>query len=124
MKRSDITETVLLDALHRYWGYPALRGTQPETIRSVLSGADTLALMPTGGGKSLTYQLPGLVTDGLCIVVSPPTRTTSSSPTFSRQSAVIFSKCPSQPSPNTFIGFGTSPERCRSLIAKTFMFRL
>ena len=71
MKRSDITETVLLDALHRYWGYPALRGTQPETIRSVLSGADTLALMPTGGGKSLTYQLPGLVTDGLCIVVTP-----------------------------------------------------
>ena len=71
MKRSDITESVLLDALHRYWGYPALRGSQPETIRSVVSGADTLALMPTGGGKSLTYQLPGLLADGVCLVVTP-----------------------------------------------------
>ncbi len=58
-------------ALGRYWGYDSLRGSQSATIRSVIDGRDTLALMPTGGGKSLTYQLPGLLLDGLCIVVSP-----------------------------------------------------
>lgn len=57
--------------LKSYWGYDSLRGTQPETINSVLAGRDTLSLMPTGGGKSLTYQLPGLLKDGLCIVITP-----------------------------------------------------
>lgn len=57
--------------LKKYWGYDSLRGKQPETIRSVLAGCDTLSLMPTGGGKSLTYQLPGLYKDGVCIVVTP-----------------------------------------------------
>lgn len=71
MNRSAITDAHLADALKRYWGYDALRGTQPRTIRCVLDGRDTLALMPTGGGKSLTYQLPGLLIDGLCVVVTP-----------------------------------------------------
>ena len=57
--------------LKQYWGYEEFRPMQYEVISSVLSGCDTLALMPTGGGKSITYQLPTLATDGLCIVVTP-----------------------------------------------------
>lgn len=57
--------------LKQYWGYDQFRETQYEIINSVLSGVDTLALMPTGGGKSITYQLPTLAMDGICIVVTP-----------------------------------------------------
>ncbi len=57
--------------LQRYWGYTEFRSRQHEIINSVLSGVDTLALMPTGGGKSITYQIPALMRDGVCIVVSP-----------------------------------------------------
>ena len=64
-------EKELLGTLKKYWGYDSFRGTQAETIRCVMSGKDTLALMPTGAGKSLTYQLPGLVCEGICIVVTP-----------------------------------------------------
>lgn len=71
MNRSDVTSEMLLAALRKYWGYDSLRGTQPQTIDAVLHGVDTLALMPTGGGKSLTYQLPGVLIDGVCIVVTP-----------------------------------------------------
>lgn len=71
MEKHYISEERILETLRRYWGYDSLRGTQPQTIRSVLEGRDTLALMPTGGGKSLTYQLPGLLMEGLCIVVTP-----------------------------------------------------
>ena len=59
------------EVLRKHWGYEAFRSVQEEVILSVLSGRDTLALMPTGGGKSLTYQVPGLVKEGLCIVVTP-----------------------------------------------------
>lgn len=57
--------------LKHYWGYDAFRPMQERIIRSVLDGRDTLALMPTGGGKSITYQIPTLVGPGLCIVVTP-----------------------------------------------------
>ena len=55
----------------QWWGYSEFRPTQREIIESVLSGRDTLALMPTGGGKSLTYQVPALASDGLTIVITP-----------------------------------------------------
>lgn len=64
-------EQKLLDALKKYWHYDSFRPMQREAIESVLSGRDTLVLMPTGGGKSIIYQLPTLVSDGLCIVVTP-----------------------------------------------------
>ena len=64
-------EHKLLDTLQEYWHYDSFRPMQREAIESVLSGRDTLVLMPTGGGKSIIYQLPTLVSEGLCIVVTP-----------------------------------------------------
>ncbi|MBO4550971.1 MAG: RecQ family ATP-dependent DNA helicase [Bacteroidaceae bacterium] len=60
-----------LDILHKYWGYDDFRGIQREVIESIGSGRDTLALMPTGGGKSITFQVPALAMDGVCIVFTP-----------------------------------------------------
>ena len=60
-----------LDILHKYWGYPDFRGIQREIIESIGAGKDTLGLMPTGGGKSLTFQVPALVQEGVCIVITP-----------------------------------------------------
>ena len=64
-------EQSIHEILKRYWGYESFRPMQEEVIQSVLDGKDTLALMPTGGGKSITYQVPGLYLDGICIVVTP-----------------------------------------------------
>ncbi len=60
-----------LETLKRYWGYDAFRPLQEDIIASIVSGADTLGLMPTGGGKSLTFQVPTLMSDGLTLVVTP-----------------------------------------------------
>ncbi|MEM9835019.1 MAG: ATP-dependent DNA helicase RecQ [Bacteroidota bacterium] len=60
-----------LDILRQYWGYPAFRPLQAEIIGHVLQGNDTLALLPTGGGKSICYQVPALALPGVTIVVSP-----------------------------------------------------
>ena len=61
----------MFEVLMRYWGFTVFRPVQERIIRSAMAGRDTLALMPTGGGKSLTYQVPGLAQPGLCIVVTP-----------------------------------------------------
>ncbi len=60
-----------LDMLRTVWGYPAFRGLQAEVIDHVLGGEDALVVMPTGGGKSLCYQVPALCLDGLAVVISP-----------------------------------------------------
>jgi ATP-dependent DNA helicase RecQ len=57
--------------LTQYWGYTGFRSLQEEIIRSVMQDKDTLALMPTGGGKSITFQVPAMARDGLCLVVTP-----------------------------------------------------
>lgn len=60
-----------LSILKKYWGYDDFRPLQGDIIRSIASGRDTLGLMPTGGGKSLTFQVPTMAMEGVCIVVTP-----------------------------------------------------
>jgi ATP-dependent DNA helicase RecQ len=60
-----------LEILKEYWGYDAFRGIQKDIIESIGSGKDTLGLMPTGGGKSITFQIPALAQEGICLVISP-----------------------------------------------------
>ncbi len=60
-----------IDLLKNYWGYDAFRPLQQEIINSVLDGKDTLALLPTGAGKSICFQVPALSKEGLCLVISP-----------------------------------------------------
>ncbi|MEI7905521.1 MAG: ATP-dependent DNA helicase RecQ, partial [Candidatus Firestonebacteria bacterium] len=61
----------ILETLKKYWGYTSFREFQEEAINSILEENDTLTILPTGGGKSLCFQLPALLTDGLAVVVSP-----------------------------------------------------
>lgn len=59
------------DILEQYWGYKQFRPLQADIINSVLQGNDTLALLPTGGGKSICFQVPGMILSGICLVISP-----------------------------------------------------
>src|SRR5688500_7213623 len=70
----DVSQTALADAheaLHRTFGFTTFRGVQQTVVDRVLSGRWTLAVMPTGAGKSLCYQLPAVMLPGTCVVVSP-----------------------------------------------------
>ncbi|MGA9975038.1 MAG: RecQ family ATP-dependent DNA helicase, partial [Candidatus Sulfotelmatobacter sp.] len=64
-------ETDLLTLLRRYWGYSTFRPLQERIVRSLLAGHDACVVMPTGGGKSLCYQLPAVVSGGTAVVISP-----------------------------------------------------
>ncbi len=66
-----MTEVDLLAPLHQYWGYSCFRPMQERIVRSLVSGHDTCVIMPTGGGKSLCYQLPALALGKTTVVVSP-----------------------------------------------------
>ena len=63
--------TLHLSILRKYWGYDDFRGIQRDIIESIGNGHDTLGLMPTGGGKSITFQVPALCSEGTCIVITP-----------------------------------------------------
>ena len=71
MATDNYSGEVLHDKLKEYFGFSAFKGNQEAVIRNVLAGKDTFVLMPTGGGKSLCYQLPALLMDGVAIIISP-----------------------------------------------------
>src|SRR5687768_18489434 len=74
-KRIDMPMTTtaarLSEVLERYWGYASFRPLQREAMAAILDGRDSVVVLPTGGGKSLCFQAPALVRDGLAVIVSP-----------------------------------------------------
>ena len=71
VERMSVDAGVLAAALKRHFGFDAFRPLQEAIVTDVLAGRDVFALLPTGGGKSLCYQLPAVLTDGLTVVISP-----------------------------------------------------
>lgn len=71
MISSQAFQDLKYQTLKHFWGYDAFRDSQEEIINAVIEGKDSLALLPTGGGKSLCYQLPALILEGTCLVISP-----------------------------------------------------
>ena len=69
-KRAIVRQSEI-DILKKYWGYTSFKSKQEEIINSVIDKKDTLALLPTAGGKSICFQIPALMSEGICIVVSP-----------------------------------------------------
>ena len=62
---------LIREILNKYWGFDSFRPCQEEIITSILQGYDTLGLLPTGGGKSITFQVPAMALDGVTIVITP-----------------------------------------------------
>jgi ATP-dependent DNA helicase RecQ len=69
--KNESNSVFLHDQLQKHFGFDAFKGQQQEVITSLMEGKDTFVIMPTGGGKSLCYQLPAMILDGVCIIVSP-----------------------------------------------------
>lgn len=72
MQKTDmVDDNIFKSILRKYWGYPDFRPVQLDIIRSVYEGKDVLGLLPTGGGKSITFQVPALAMEGVCLVITP-----------------------------------------------------